>query len=269
MGDIVATPGAGVSQYRARRPDWGEKTSYHPNRELGAPARLGQTVGGVWEHRFDAPPEIRGPTAPGRDVTEGVWPVPRDGFNQRDIDKFTKDLNRRLQRSARRNIRPIPIPTSTGTGRPGRVNVSVPPPTQVVNGPLIHGDNYGPMAWDNVGLVYQTTGGAPSELTADDLAHLRELSHQLLTELAEAETVPATARIEEDPTSGPEGAEATAEAVAQTQADASAVWAETQQVEPDPARLATLVRRLKTALPALASGIVSSSLVEAFTSIPW
>ncbi|MEU8993173.1 hypothetical protein AB0C98_43480, partial [Streptomyces sp. NPDC048558] len=192
----------------------------------------------------------------------------RDGFSKRDIDKFTKDLNRDLQRSAKRNIKPIQIPTNTGTSRTGRVNVSV-PPTQVMNGPLIQGNNYGPMAWDNTGPVQQSTGGAPAELTADDLARLRELSHQLLAELAEVETIPVTPRIEEDPISGPEGTEATAEAVVQTQADASALWAETQQVEPDPTRISTLLRRLKTALPGLASGIVSSSLVEAFTSIPW
>lgn len=194
--------------------------------------------------------------------------------NRRAWDKLTKQMNKDLQRSARRNIKPIPLPVEPSDRR-GRVAGVSPPPqhTQIVNGPLIQGDSYGQMAWGNTGPVAQhQSEAAVDEPTAQDLATLAELTHQLLTEIAAAETAPETAQIEEDPTSGPGGLgadEEVARAVAGIRADASALWAETQQLDPDHGRVTTLAGKLKAALPGLASGIVSSSIVEAFTSIPW
>lgn len=194
--------------------------------------------------------------------------------NRRAWDKITKQMNKDFQRSARRNIKPIPLQAEPSPRR-GRAAGAFPPPqpTQIVNGPLINGDNYGQLAWDNTGRVEQHQANAGGDgPTAQDLATLAELTHQLLTELADAETPPEIPRIEEDPNSGPGGLatnEGTPQAVAELRADASALWAETQQLDPDRSRVSTLAGKLKAALPGLASGIVSSSIVEAFTSIPW
>jgi hypothetical protein len=184
-------------------------------------------------------------------TTEEV-PVP-DGFriNKRGLDKFTRELNKELQRSAKRNIKPVPVSTDDGAGRPGW---SIPPaqPTTVVNGPTFYGDVTGQVAWDNSGPVHQHQH-LPSGLTPTEVADLADLAHELLTTLAEA----------------PDGDEEVSVATAEARAAAAALWAEAQQAEPDSGRIATMTARLRTALPGLASGIVSSSLVTAVSQLPW
>lgn len=109
-----------------------------------------------------------------------------DGFriNKRGLDKFTRELNKELQRSAKRNIKPMTMSTEASAGGPGW---AVPPaqPTTVVNGPTFYGDVTGQVAWNNSGPVHQHQH-LPSGLTATDITGLADLAHELLTALAEA-----------------------------------------------------------------------------------
>lgn len=178
-----------------------------------------------------------------------------DGFriNKRGLDKFTRELNKELQRSAKRNIKPVPVSTDDGVGRPGW---SVPPaqPTTVVNGPTFYGDVTGQVAWNNSGPVHQHQH-LPSGRTPIEVTDLADLAYELLTALAEAPDG--------------DGDEEVSIATAEARAASAALWAEAQQAEPDPGRIATMTARLRSALPSLASGIVSSSLVTAVSQLPW
>lgn len=180
-----------------------------------------------------------------------------DGFriNKRGLDQFTRELNKQLQRSAKRNIKPIPVSTDTASGRTASWSVPPAQPTTVINGPTFHGDVTGQVAWGNSGPVHQHQH-LPSGLASIDLADLADLAYELLTALAEA------------PDDVGDG-EQVSVAAAESRAAAAALWAEAQQAEPDSGRIAIMTARLRAALPNLASGIVSSSLVTAVSQLPW
>jgi len=190
-----------------------------------------------------------------------------DGFriNKSGLDKFTRELNKELQRSAKRNIKPVPV--STDPAPSSTTSWSVPPaqPTTVVNGPTFYGDITGQVAWDNSGPIHQHQH-LPSGLTATDLADLADLAHELLTALAQ--TTHADSDSDGDGDEDRDREEVSV-ATAEARAAAAALWAEAQQAEPDPGRMATMTARLRAALPGLASGILSSSLVTAVSQLPW
>jgi len=197
-----------------------------------------------------------------------------DGFriNRRGIDKFTKALDKELQRSAKRNIKPVPVATDSASGAARSRATMVPPaqPTQIVNGPTFYGDIHGQLAWDNTGPVHQHQAVQPIA-GSEDLARLAELAHALLEQLATA-AVPTTRgeRRPDQPDVIDETDGTVDDAViAEARAAAAALWAEAQQVELDRGRIATAVARMRTALPGLASGIISSSLVTAIAQLPW